>query len=150
MYDSRVVCNQDSDMNADKLKVPREGTYSIFISVPPPYQAVILRFEELMPVADSIDLKNKFELDWRRLRSGPHLFWIEYQNSTWSRFLIHPCVVEGAHNFLGNSASTDLIRQTKRELGQVLVLTPTLETIRIKMQMQFHKGTDPIVESWWC
>ena len=29
---------------------------------------------------------------------------------------------------LGNSANTDLIRQAKREPGQVLVPTPTLET----------------------
>ena len=36
--------------------------------------------------------------------------------------------MEGAHDFLGNSANTDLIRQAKGELGQAPVPTPTLET----------------------
>ena len=36
-------------------------------------------------------------------------------NRKWSRLLIHPRGVEGAHDFLGNSASTDLIRQAKGE-----------------------------------
>ena len=37
---------------------------------------------------------------------------------------------EGAHDFLGNSANTDLIRQAKgeREPGQAPEPTPTLET----------------------
>ena len=46
----------------------------------------------------------------------------------WSRLLIHPQGVEGAHNFLGNSANTDSIRQAKGEPGQAPVPTPTLET----------------------
>ena len=46
----------------------------------------------------------------------------------WSRLLIHPRGVEGAHGFLGNSANTDLIRQAKGEPGQAPVPTPTLET----------------------
>ena len=46
----------------------------------------------------------------------------------WSRLLIHPRGVEGAHDFLGNSANTDLIRQAKGEPGQAPVPTPTLET----------------------
>ena len=49
------------------------------------------------------------------------LFW-------WSRLLIHPHGVEGAHDFLGNSANTNLIRQAMGEQGQALVTTPTLET----------------------
>ena len=35
---------------------------------------------------------------------------------------------EGAHDFLGNSANTDLIRQAKGEPGQAPVPNPTLET----------------------
>ena len=46
----------------------------------------------------------------------------------WSRLLIHPWGVEGAHNFFGNSANTDLICQAKGEPGQAPVPTPTLET----------------------
>ena len=45
-----------------------------------------------------------------------------------SRLLIHPCGVEGAQDFLGNSASTDLIGQGKGELEQAPEPTPTLET----------------------
>ena len=41
---------------------------------------------------------------------------------------MQPCGVEGAHDFLGNSANMDLIRLAKGELGQALVPTPTLET----------------------
>ena len=44
-----------------------------------------------------------------------------------STLLIHPCGSEGAHDFLGNSANTDLIRQAKGEPGQAPVPTPTLE-----------------------
>ena len=44
----------------------------------------------------------------------------------WSRLFIHPHGVEGAHNFLGNSANTDLIRQAKGVCTSVP--TPTLET----------------------
>ena len=47
---------------------------------------------------------------------------LEQLSIPWSRLLIHPRGVEGAHDFLGNSANTDLIRQAKG------VLTPTLET----------------------
>ena len=47
---------------------------------------------------------------------------------SWSRLLIHPHGVERAHDFLGNSANTDLIHQAKEEPGQALVPTPTLET----------------------
>ena len=36
--------------------------------------------------------------------------------------------VEGAHDFLGNSANTDLICQAKGEPGQAPVPTPTLKT----------------------
>ena len=36
--------------------------------------------------------------------------------------------VEGAHDFLGNSANTDSIHQEKGEPGQAPVPTPTLET----------------------
>ena len=50
----------------------------------------------------------------------------------WSRLLIHPRGVEGAHNFLGNSANTDSICQEKGELGQAQVPTPTLETKKQK------------------
>ena len=39
-----------------------------------------------------------------------------------------PRGVEGAHDFLGNSANTDLICQAKGERGQAPVPTPTLET----------------------
>ena len=39
--------------------------------------------------------------------------------------LIHPCGVKGAHDFFGNSANTDLIRQAK---GVPLASTPTLAT----------------------
>ena len=46
----------------------------------------------------------------------------------WSRLLIHPHSVEGAHDSLGNSANTDLICQAKGEPGQNPVPTPTLET----------------------
>ena len=46
----------------------------------------------------------------------------------WSRLLIHPRGVEGAHDFLRNSANTDLIRQAKGEPRQALVPPPTLET----------------------
>ena len=49
-------------------------------------------------------------------------------DSGWSRLLIHPHGVEGAHDFLGNSANTDLICQAKGERGQAPVPTPTLET----------------------
>jgi len=46
----------------------------------------------------------------------------------WSRLLVHPRGVEGAHYFLGNSENSDLIRQAKGEPGQAPVPTPTLET----------------------
>ena len=46
----------------------------------------------------------------------------------WSRLLIHPRSVEGAHDFLGNSANTNSICQAKGEPGQAPVPTPTLET----------------------
>ena len=46
----------------------------------------------------------------------------------WSRLLVHPRGVEGTHDFLGNSANSDLIRQAKGEPGQAPVPTPTLET----------------------
>jgi hypothetical protein len=36
--------------------------------------------------------------------------------------------MEGAYDFLGNSANTDLIYQAKGEPGQALVSNPTLET----------------------
>ena len=39
-------------------------------------------------------------------------------DSGWSRLLIHTRGVEGAHNYLGNSANTDLICQAKGEPGQ--------------------------------
>ena len=42
--------------------------------------------------------------------------------------LIHPRGVKGAHDFLGNSANTDSIRQAKGEPGQAPIPTPTLET----------------------
>ena len=45
-----------------------------------------------------------------------------------SRLLLRPRGVEGAHDFLGNSANTDLICQAKGEPGQAPVPTPTLET----------------------
>ena len=48
--------------------------------------------------------------------------------STWGRIPVNACSVDGAHDFLGNSANTDLIRQAKGELGQAPVPTPTLET----------------------
>ena len=38
-----------------------------------------------------------------------------------------PRGVEGAHDFLGNSANTDLICQAKGERGQAPVPTPTLQ-----------------------
>ena len=53
---------------------------------------------------------------------------VELGFSNWSRLLIHPRGVEGAHDFFGNSANTDLIRQAKGEPGQAPVPTPTLET----------------------
>ena len=34
-----------------------------------------------------------------------------YDFDNMSRLLIHPCGVEGAHDFFGNSANTDSIRQ---------------------------------------
>ena len=43
-------------------------------------------------------------------------------------FSYTPTGVEGAHDFSGNSANTDSIRQAKGEPGQPLVPTPTLET----------------------
>ena len=46
----------------------------------------------------------------------------------WSRLLIHPRGVEGAHDFLENSANMDLILQAKGEPGQAQVPTPTIET----------------------
>ena len=46
----------------------------------------------------------------------------------WSRLLIHPRGVEGAHDFLGNSENTNSIRQAQGEPGQALVPTLTLET----------------------
>ena len=49
-------------------------------------------------------------------------------DSGWSRLLIHTRGVEGAHNYLGNSANTDLICQSKGELGQAPVPIPTRET----------------------
>jgi hypothetical protein len=53
---------------------------------------------------------------------------LQYNNTVWSRLLIHPRGVEGAHDFLGNSANKDSIRHAKREPGQAPVPTPTLET----------------------
>ena len=44
-------------------------------------------------------------------------------NRPWSRLLIHPHGVEGAHDFLENSAITDLIGQAKGEPGQALAQT---------------------------
>ena len=49
-------------------------------------------------------------------------------DSGWSRLLIHTRGVEGAHNYLGNSANTDLICQAKGEPGQAPVPIPTRET----------------------
>ena len=46
-----------------------------------------------------------------------------------------------AHDFLGNSANTDSIRQAKGELGQAPVPTPTLETNKqqsIRMYLIFR------------
>ena len=46
-----------------------------------------------------------------------------------SMLLIHPCGSEGAHDFWGNSANTDLIHCRQRgKPGQAPVPTPTLET----------------------
>ena len=55
----------------------------------------------------------------------------------WSRILIHPRGVEGAHDFLGNSANTDLICQAKGGPGQAPVSTHTLETNEWKIEEQF-------------
>ena len=44
--------------------------------------------------------------------------------------LIHPRGVKGAHDFFGNSANTDLIRQAKGKPGHALVPTSTLETYK--------------------
>ena len=52
----------------------------------------------------------------------------------WSRLLVHPRGVEGAHDFLGNSANSDLIRQAKGEPGQAPVPTPTLETNKLGLK----------------
>ena len=77
----------------------------------------------------------------------------------WSRLLIHPCGVEGAHDFLGNSANTDLIRQAKGEPGQALVPIPTLETnkfqfiIKILAFVIFELALDYLTSSlciWNC
>ena len=52
---------------------------------------------------------------------GCHLI---YQFYIGSRLLVHPCGVDGAHDFLENSGN--LNRQAKGELGQALVPTPTI------------------------
>ena len=45
--------------------------------------------------------------------------------------------MEGAYDFLGNSANTDLICQAKGEPGQALVLTPTLEKTKQTNKLKF-------------
>ena len=62
-----------------------------------------------------------------------------------SRLLIHPRGVEGAHDFLGNSANTDLIRQAKGKERQAPVPTPTLKTNDIQeeeTQFQIRSDSD--------
>ena len=62
--------------------------------------------------------------------------------------LKHPHGVEGAHDFLGKSANTS-IRQSKGEVGQALVPTPTLETnkkhfIRLYLKPRSHCYSAPL------
>ena len=56
----------------------------------------------------------------------------------WSRLLIHPRGVEGAQNFLENSANTNLIRQAKGRPGQAPVptrLLPLKQTNELNLKM---------------
>ena len=54
------------------------------------------------------------------------------------RLLIHPCGVEGAHDFLGNSVNMDSKRQANGELGQASVPTPTLETNKANFDLKLN------------
>ena len=60
-----------------------------------------------------------------------------------SRLLIHPRGVEGAHDFFGNSANTDLICQAKGKPRQAPVPTRTLETNNVQIQMRLSNRLTP-------
>ena len=65
----------------------------------------------------------------------------------WTRLLIHSCDVEGAHDFGGNSASTDSICQAKGEPGHPLLPLKQTNAICKDLDLIQKKNSKSVITS---